>query len=75
MRKAETASKKALLLPLIPALAMGIVAVMPDAPHRAPISEARGCMTLEGSTLVTAPVVDHAPIRIEPPTCICTMSF
>lgn len=70
MRKAETAPKKVLLL-LIPALTMGIVAVMPDA---TPIS--RACMTLEESKSVAAPVVDHPPIRIEPPSCMtCTMSY
>ncbi len=66
MRTAETAPKRVLLLPLIPALAMGIVAAMPDATP----------MTLEESRSFAVPVVDQAPFRIDPPSCLtCTMSY
>ncbi len=80
MRKVETTPKKVLLLPLIPVLALGIVAVLADAPPPttlgpAPISDVRRC-TLEDSEHFAAPVVEQPPIRIEPPSCInCTMSF
>ncbi len=75
MRKAETAPKK-LLLPLIPTLAMGIVAVMAETPAGpTPITDPRACMTLEDKNRYSAPV-DRAPIRIEPPSCLtCAMSF
>jgi hypothetical protein len=68
MRKAETAPSR-LLLPLIPALAMALVALVPDSPSPAPVSR---CLSFEPAH--HAPHVAPAPVQLEP-TGTAAMSF
>lgn len=67
MRKAETAPAR-LLLPLIPALAMTLVALVPDSPSptvRAPVSQC----------LHHRPDIAPTPVRVEPTPGVAAMSF
>ena len=68
MRKAETAPSR-LLLPLIPALAMALVALVPDSPTPAPIS--RCFEQAHHAPQHVAP----RPVQLEPTPGVAAMSF
>lgn len=75
MRKAETASKKALLLPLIPALALGIVAVVKQLDTPPAIGPA-AISTYQHQPVVIVHVEQPPLIVQEPEPCTaCVASF
>lgn len=68
MRKAETAPSR-LLLPLIPALAMALVALVPDSPT--PVSR---CLSFEQAHHAPQDVAPP-PVQLEPTPGVAVMSF